>query len=117
MHYKEELYHYGKPGMKWGKRKVQKFQEGKEELLKTGSAKKIYKQRKYLTQKELDSTLPRLRMDREIANLAIDDISKGARFAKAFLATATVAVTTYELLKSPLAKEIGKKLGFEKTAV
>lgn len=98
-----ELTHWGIKGMKWGIRRYQnkdgsltpagKKRYGdstendvddinvkKQKILKSRSARELYKNADLFTDQELQSAYNRLNLERNIANLAPKEISRGEQF-------------------------------------
>lgn len=106
----DELYHYGRKGMKWyqniftagkkaaaarkRKKNLAKAREAKktkkeekEEVLKSRSAKKLFERADLFTDKELQAAYNRLILEKSIKSLAPDEVSKGEAYAKKFIKT------------------------------
>lgn len=95
-----ELYHYGRKGMKWyqniftknkGKSSKSKSdpedetpEQKKERILKSRSAKALYDNADLFTDKELNDAYNRLVLERNIKNLAPAEVSKGQKFVNKF---------------------------------
>ena len=115
MEYKEdELYHYGRKGMKWGqsiygkihtakvnrrrkknlekarqakaeaKKQADEVAKKKEDVLKSRSAKELYTNAHLFTQQELQSAYNRLELEKKIKDIAPKEVSKGEQFVNNF---------------------------------
>lgn len=65
--------HYGVKGMRWGTRRANRQARSKQKMLERGSAAKIYRKRRSLTQTEMKTALSRLKMEQEFKNLRDKD--------------------------------------------
>lgn len=101
-----ELYHFGIKGMKWGIRrtpiqlghttknknqrkndrqelnKKAKIDKKKREVLKSRSAKELYKYANLFNTRELQEAYNRLQLERNIQNLFPKEVKKGQNFTK-----------------------------------
>lgn len=106
-----ELYHYGRKGMKWGQsifggihaRKVakqrrqnlekaraaraanKKAQAEKEEILRTGNTKAILKNKDKFTNEELQRAINRLNMEKQLKDLNVSQRTRGQRFINKYI--------------------------------
>lgn len=100
----KELYHYGILGMRWGKRKGDRYHED----YKNAHSGKSYKA---MSNKELSDTNKRLNLEANYHDLR-RKTSRGKRFADAFVAGATtvaavgVAAVTYKKLGNKIVDRI-----------
>lgn len=79
-----ELYHYGVPGMRWGRRKNRRSDDSK-------TAAKIKKKKvSEMSNQELRTLNERTRLEQEYSRLNPNLVKKGAKM----VATATIATTT-----------------------
>lgn len=112
--YPDYLQHYGVLGMKWGVRhdrkrsgsgkkrtsstpKPKTVEQQKAEVLKTRSAKELYKNADLFTNDELRRAYDRLNLERNINNIAEQEVSSGrkvVRSAGKTLAAAAAATTS-----------------------
>lgn len=113
-HSEDELYHYGRKGMKWGqniygkiqsnkiarkrrknlekareaKAQAKKYAEAienkKKEVLKSRSAKELYVNAHLFTTPELQSAYNRLELEKKIRDIAPKEVSKGQQFVDKF---------------------------------
>ena len=100
MYTENELYHHGVKGMKWGvrknrnsagrnsgvKRKTKRHQSANSK--KVASRKKDYKNRRTMSDKELQQKIERLKMEKTFKELTKEDISPGRNYAQQILAAA-----------------------------
>ena len=101
------LKHYGKLGMKWGRRKARKQLSYKEQRSKDlANPRKAYKNRNKYSAKEIDRAIGKFKQERELRNLSNDSRRRGANFINSILATGTTAASAYALYKSPMGKQI-----------
>ena len=110
-----DLYHHGTKGMKWGQRlyqrkdgsltalgrmrygkkgkvqsdteEVETVEQRKARVLKSHSAKEVYKNKDLFTDKELNEAYNRLNTERNIKSLIPEEISKGKKFMNAYVDT------------------------------
>lgn len=101
----QELYHYGVPGMKWGKQNGPPYPlnaEGKKALSKQREEekkakredkeikrdrKKASKNRRRLSDEELDERIKRLEKEKKLKDLTDDDVNRGKKKVKEFFSS------------------------------
>lgn len=102
----DEMYHWGVKGMRWGVRRYQRkdgsltaagkkrqakelekqrkeaetVEQKKERILKSRSAKDLYENAHLFDDKELNTAYNRLNLERNIKNLAPEEVSRGKSF-------------------------------------
>ena len=83
--YPDYMYHYGIKGMRWGIRK-QKISERKKSYLKNRERAKDYKkaskERKNLSDKELDIRIQRLEKEKKLRTLTEEEVNPGRTMVK-----------------------------------
>lgn len=83
--YPDYMYHYGIKGMRWGVRK-QKISERKKSYLKNRERAKDYKkaskERKNLSDKELDIRIQRLEKEKKLRTLTEEEVNPGRTMVK-----------------------------------
>lgn len=84
-----ELYHHGIKGQKWGIRRYQNpdgslTAAGKDKYIRSKRSQSL-KNRRLLSDQELQSKIKRLKMEREYKQLSEDDIKPGKRWCDNFL--------------------------------
>ena len=123
MYYQPYIMHHGVLGMKWGvrhdKKKSYYAKNGKpineaeknaikeakkKEVLSSRSAKKLYDNADLFTDEELDKAYKRLNLEKNIANIADNEVSSGKKKARnasktliTVATTATSALTLYNM--------------------
>jgi hypothetical protein len=75
------LEHYGKKGMKWGVRKSRT----RREMAVINSRKNIRKNRKFISDKDLDQYITRLQNEKKLKDLLDDDLAPGKTASKRIL--------------------------------
>ena len=107
MNFKDELYHFGIPGMRWGRRK------GSRPLTRSGQRKQQLKKDevsqnsklKSMSDDDLRKKITRIQMEKQYKELTATKLQKGQATTKKIIAAATTtAMTTY------LAGRIGKAI-------
>lgn len=83
---KLELYHHGVKGMKWGVRKEREKVPSNRKVKK--QRKKMLKNRRRLSDEELDKAIVRLEKERRFRELSKDDIAVGRKKVASMLDTA-----------------------------
>ena len=103
-----ELQHFGKPGMRWGKGKKGKTPQQmalqRRQTLK--SPTKTLKNFDKISTHDLERSVTRMKLQRDLRNLSNDQRQKGAKYAQSYLAYGTTMVTAYGIYKSPLGQRI-----------
>jgi len=106
--------HHGVKGMRWG---VRTGGKGRAPRKETGDYKKTVPLRNRksseLTNKQLKTVNERLNLEQNYSRLNPTKVAKGKAAAAGILATATMAVTAYNLYNSPAGKAAiaaGKKM-------
>lgn len=115
--YSNELYHYGVPGMKWGVRRDRRSNSFKRTVSKKAKAAKIrfqnttgsrssnalkaYRKKDInkMSNKELQTAINRMNLERQYRNLTSRDFQMGSKIAKNILTYAGIpiaAVTLYD---------------------
>lgn len=129
---KAELYlsHHGILGMKWGiRRSPEQLARARGEIQESGNAKKakihakllestdpkkLYDNRKQLSNAELQERLNRLNMEKNLATLAKEQDRKSYKKAKAFvkesISIAKTANEIYKIMQSPVGVSIARTL-------
>lgn len=105
--------HYGIKGMRWGIRRYQNkdgslTQEGKRRYNKSEDAEEVERIRKKkiseMSNKELETAVRRMNLERQYKDLRSNEISNGKRKAKEVLDYANTASSFYNLYNSPMGK-------------
>lgn len=125
--FSDELYHYGRKGMKWyqniftagknlrRKRKQKKAlekareakaakkveDEAKQKAIKSGNAKEILKYKDNMTTDELRDATNRVRAIQDLQGLAPKEVAKGKKFSERFMVKDVIA---------PAATDVSKQL-------
>lgn len=112
------LAHFGIKGMRWGvrrtpeqlgHRKKGKSNNRSEDEKEVSSLRK--KKTKNLSNKELEKITKRMNLERQYSELKRKEISAGEQYVNSVLKYATTAATIYGLSKSPMVKDLKKKIG------
>ena len=104
------LEHFGILGMKWGIRRpvgpdgLVKRKTLSEDYIKSRELKK--KGAKALSTQELQDLTKRMNFERQLRDLSISEVTKGADYAKAALAVTTTVSSLYAISKTPAGKAI-----------
>lgn len=107
--------HYGIKGMRWGIRRYQNkdgslTQEGKRRYNKSEDAEEVERIRKKkiseMSNKELETAVRRMNLERQYKDLRSNEISNGKRKAKEVLDYANTASSFYNLYNSPMGKAV-----------
>ena len=117
----ELLYHFGIPGMKWGrtgtkknsssektKEQIDREKRQREKIL--SSPTKLYKNRHKFSQEEIDAAMKKMKWERELRSLSKDELKRGEQYVNTFLDYAKTASRAYDLYKSPLGTAIVNKM-------
>lgn len=116
----ELLYHFGIPGMKWGRRtkknssgektkeQIDREKRQREKIL--SSPTKLYKNRHKFSQEEIDAAMKKMKWERELRSLSKDELKRGEQYVNTFLDYAKTASRAYDLYKSPLGTAIVNKM-------
>lgn len=98
------LAHYGVPGMRWGKRKGGSTTSGKKASV-SADAKEVAsirtKKPSQMSNQELQKVNTRINLEQQYSRLNPSKVTKGKQTATALLATASIGVSAYNLVKSP----------------
>lgn len=109
----EYISHFGIKGMRWGIRRYQNkdgslTQEGKRRYSKSEDAEEVERIRKKkiseMSNKELETAVRRMNLERQYKDLRSNEISNGKRKAKEVLDYANTASQFYNLYNSPMGK-------------
>jgi hypothetical protein len=111
----ESLYHFGIPGMKWGRRKgtttIDKSTSNRndsEDYKKKVALKK--KKVREMSNIELKSLTERMQLEKQYKDLSPSEYKKGMNFVKQVTAAGTTLASLYALSKTPLGQDIKKVL-------
>lgn len=95
--YNNALTHYGVKGMKWGVRRVQPKSRIKRlrksqkalspEQMKRQSMKKAVKNRRLLSDEEINRKIERLKLERQLKDLTAESITPGRKFVSSVLSS------------------------------
>lgn len=89
----EFLEHYGKRGMKWGKRKPLSQKEQRDQNRKN-QRKQVSVKRQHLSNRDLKAYIDRLQTEKKLKDLIDQDISPGKALAKKVLSDSGQKVVT-----------------------
>lgn len=114
----ESLYHFGIPGMKWGRRKgqatsrVSTIKKPKVELSKDYKEAKAAKSKNYksLSNAELQSLTKRMQLEKQLRELKSSDYTKGLDVVKTITAAGTTLAAFYALSTTPLGQAVKKAI-------
>lgn len=111
----EQLKHYGVPGMKWGVRKDRNVGR------KIGTSKKKRTPKDYqkvaklksnrskqLSNKELETAIRRMELEKRYNDLNPKGVSKGLKIAAGIVAASTTINSVYLIGKSPVGAQVKK---------
>lgn len=102
----EFLAHYGVPGMKWGKRKSSS--SSSEEKTSSSDHEKVAQLRakrpSEMSNEELRVLTNRMNLEQNYARLNPGKVSQGKAYVAAAIGTAGMAISVYNMVKSPAAK-------------
>lgn len=141
--FSDELYHYGRKGMKWyqniftagkalrrkhkQKKALEKARkakaakkvedEAKQKAVKTGNVKEILKYKDKMTTEELRDASARVRAMQDLEGLAPKDVAKGKKFSEKVLVKDVIAPAatdvSKQLVKSGMTYAVNKLLNLE----
>ena len=104
----ELLYHFGIPGMKWGKRnRSSNVPSSEDHINKTKLQKKPLKS---MSNMELRKLNERLQLEKQYKDLNPKDINKGLNFVKKVTAAGTTLASLYALSKTPMVQDMIKAI-------
>jgi len=91
----DSIKHYGIPGMKWGiRKKIVRGSNSKNNTIEVENRKEALKNRRSLTDQDLQKKIQRLRAEKEYKDLVESDIAPGKKAAKKILSESGKLVVT-----------------------
>jgi len=108
----DELMHFGKPGMKWGKRKISSLSKPSEPTSDDHNRTMGLKKKKVNTMSnaELRSLNERLQLEKQYKDITKANTSKGKNYVDKVLKTGATVNSLYALYNSPAGKILKDKL-------
>jgi len=104
MHKTEALKHYGILGMKWGKRKSRSSKS------KSTSTKKESRSVKKMSNREIQSRIKRLQLEKQYSSITAKKKSKGRKIVESILSDSAKRVAT-EYVSKQMSDIVNKKKG------
>ena len=110
-----ELYHYGRLGMKWGRRKSSGATSSntpkKERSEDYKAVRKLKKKSIYeMSNKEIETITKRLQLEKQYKDLKKEQIKKGKNIVTGVIKVGKTANEAYKLYNSPLVEAIRTKM-------